>query len=206
MWLAWTQDTYWRDSETLWTHTLAVTSHNDVAHAALADFLLKRDRVDEGISHSEEALKIQPRNANAHDTLALGLFRSGRVNEAVTHWKESLKIRPDGMNAQSNLAWVLATSPDASLRDGAKAVELAKKAIKYAGNANDTNVTIILRTLAAGYAETGRFAQAIETAQQASQMAFAQGNTALAEDLQSNIAHYRKGLPLRDPEAVNKTR
>ncbi|KAF5407283.1 MAG: Tetratricopeptide repeat protein [Candidatus Udaeobacter sp.] len=206
MWLAWTQDTYWRDSETLWTHTLAVTSHNDVAHAALADFLLKRDRVDEGISHSEEALKIQPRNANAHDTLALGLFRSGRVNEAVTHWKESLKIRPDGMNAQSNLAWVFATSPDASLRDGAKAVELAKKAIKYAGNANDTNVTIILRTLAAGYAETGRFAEAIETAQQASQMAFAQGNTALAEDLQSNIAHYRRGLPLRDPEAINKTR
>jgi hypothetical protein len=73
------------------------------------------------------------------------------VDEAVAHWRESLEIRPDGMNAQANLAWVLATSPDASLRDGAKAVELAKKVIARAGYApNDVNTAIVLRTLAAG--------------------------------------------------------
>jgi hypothetical protein len=78
------------------------------------------------------------------------------VDEAVAHWRESLEIRPDGMNAQANLAWVLATSPDASLRDGAKAVELPKKVIERAGYAKDVNTVIVLRTLAAGYAETGR--------------------------------------------------
>ena len=112
-WLAWIQNTYWRDSEALWTRTLAVTSHNDLAHASLADLLLRRDRIDEAISHSEEALRIHSRNGSAHNTLAFGLFRKGRVNEAVAHWKESLKIRPDDMNAQAYLAWVLATSPDA---------------------------------------------------------------------------------------------
>ncbi|HEU5312375.1 MAG TPA: hypothetical protein VFU08_01030 [Candidatus Udaeobacter sp.] len=200
-WLAWIQSTYWRDSEILWTHTLAVTSDNDVGHASLADLLLRRDRVNEAISHSEEALRIQSRNGNAHNTLGLGLFRTGRANEAVAHWKESLEIKPDNTNAQANLAWVLATSPDASLRDGAKAIELARKVLEHAGHAN----VIVLRTLAAGYAESGRFSEAIETAQQALQLAIAQGNTALTEDLQLNIANYRRSLPLRDPGAWNQT-
>lgn len=200
-WLAWIQSTYWRDSEILWTHTLAVTSDNDVGHASLADLLLRRDRVNEAISHSEEALRIQSRNGNAHNTLGLGLFRTGRANEAVAHWKESLEIKPDNMNAQANLAWVLATSPDASLRDGAKAIELARKVLEHAGHAN----VIVLRTLAAGYAESGRFSEAIETAQQALQLAIAQGNTALTEDLHLNIANYRRSLPLRDPGAWNQT-
>lgn len=205
-WLAWIQNTYWRDSETLWTHTLAVTCNNDVAHASLADFLLKRDRIDEAISHSEEALRIHPRNGSAHDTLALGLFRRGRVKEAVAHWKESLEIRSDSMNAQANLAWVLATSPDAALRDGAKAVELAKKVLEDADHANDADAIIVRRTLAAGYAESGRFSEAVETAQQALQLAIAQDNFALTKDLQSNIVKYRRNIPLRDSEAANKTR
>ena len=200
-WLAWIQNTYWRDSEALWTRTLAVTSHNDVAHASLADLLLKRDRIDEAISHSEEALRIHSRNGSAHNTLAFGLFRKGRVDEAVAHWKESLEIRPDDMNAQAYLAWVLATSPDASLRDGAKAVELAKKVLEHDGHAD----VVVLRTLAAGYAESGRFSEAIETAQQALQLAIAQDNSALIWDLQLNITNYQRNRPLRDPGASNKT-
>ena len=200
-WLAWIQNTYWRDSETLWTRTLAVTSHNDVAHANLADLFLRRDRIDEAIPHSEEALRIHSRNGSAHNTLAFGLFRKGRVDEAVAHWKEGLEIRPDDINAQAYLAWVLATSPDASLRDGAKAVELAKKVLEQAGHAD----VVVLRTLAAGYAASGRFSEAIETAQQALQLAIAQDNSALIWDLQLNITNYQRNRPLRDPGALNKT-
>jgi tetratricopeptide (TPR) repeat protein len=199
-WSAWIQNTYWRDSEKLWAHTLAVTSQNDVGHANLADLLLRRNRVDEAIFHSEESLRIQQLNTSAHDTLAIALFRTGWINEAVAHWKQSLEIWPDDMNAQAGLAWVLATSPNASLRDGAKAVELAKKVIERADHAN----VIVLRTLAAGYAESGRFSEAIETAQAALQLATAQGNSALIEDLQRNIGNYRRDLPLRDPGALNK--
>jgi tetratricopeptide (TPR) repeat protein len=200
-WLAWIQNTYWRDSEALWNRTLAVTSHNDVAHASLADLLLRSDRIDEAISHSEEALRIHSRNGSAHNTLAFGLFRKGRVDEAVAHWKESLEIRPDDINAQAYLAWVLATSPNASLRDGAKAIELAKKVIAHAGHAD----VIVLRTLAAGYAESGRFSEAIETAQQALQVAITQDKSALIWDLQSNISNYQRNRPLRDAGALNKT-
>ena len=199
-WLSWIQNTYWRDSETLWNHTLAVTSHNDIAHANLAEFLLRGDRNDEAISHSEEALRIHPRYFFAHDTLAEGLLRTGRVSEAVAHLKESLKINPDDIYAQSNLAWVLATSVDASLRDGAKAIELAKKITELDGPANNETAIVALRILAAGYAETGRFSEAIETAQQALQLAVAQGNAGLAKHFHSDIASYRENRPLRNRE------
>jgi tetratricopeptide (TPR) repeat protein len=122
------------------------------------------------------------------------------VDEAVAHWKESLEIKPDDMNAQAYLAWVLATSPDASLRDGAKAVELAKKVLEHAGHAD----VVVLRTLAAGYAASGRFSEAIETAQQALQLAIAQDNSALIWDLQLNITNYQRNRPLRDSGALNK--
>src|SRR5262249_49943161 len=51
---------YWRDSETLWTHTIAVTRNNYFAHASLADLLMRQGRVTEAIGHSEEALRIRP--------------------------------------------------------------------------------------------------------------------------------------------------
>jgi len=113
-----------------------------------------------------------------------------------------LKINPDGIYAQAKLAWVLATSPDASLRDGAKAVELAKKITELVGHGNDQKAIIALRILAAGYAETGRFSEALDKAQQAFQLAVVQDNSALTKDLQSDIASFRKNLPLRHPEAV----
>jgi tetratricopeptide (TPR) repeat protein len=198
-WDAWIQTRYWRDSESLWTHTIAVTSNNDFAHASLADLLLRRGRVPEAISHAQVALTIWPDNADAHNNLALALFRTGHIDEAIAHWKKSLEIRPGHMNAQSNLAWVLATSPDPSLRDGAKAVELAEKVIQLAGHPN----AMILRTLAAGYAESGKFSDAIDIAHRALQLAVAQGNAPLAQDLQLNIANYRQNLPLRDPGLIS---
>jgi hypothetical protein len=93
-----------------------------------------------------------------------------------------------------------ATSPNV-VRDGAKAVQLAKKVLEHAGHAD----VIVLRTLAAGYAESGRFPEAIETAQQALQLAIVQDNSALIWDLQLNIANYQRNRPLRDPGASNKT-
>ena len=194
-WSAWIQTAYWRDSESLWTHAIAVTSDNDTAQADLADLLLRRGRLSEAVFHSQEALRIRPGNADAHNTLGIALFQMGDLKDAVAHWKQSLEIQPGNMNAQTNLAWALATAPDASLRDGTKAVELAQNVARRAGHPN----AMVLRTLAASYAETGQFAEAVDIAQQAFQLASAQGNSALMADLQLNIASYRRELPLRDP-------
>jgi protein O-mannosyl-transferase len=190
---AWRQTTFWRDSESLWTRAITVTSNNDFAHASIADLYLRKGRIDDAINHSREALKIRPSNADAHNNLALALLYRGEVNEALAHWKKSLEIQPDNLNAQCNLAWILATSADSSVRDGAKAVELAENVARRAGHPNP----IVLRTLAAAYAENGRFSEAINTAQAALQLATSQGNSGLAADLQLNIANYERNLPLR---------
>ncbi len=79
-----TQASYWRDSELLWSHAIAVTKDNAFAQASLADLLLRRGRLDEAIIHCQEALKIDPHDADAHNNLGLALLQKGRENEAGT--------------------------------------------------------------------------------------------------------------------------
>ncbi|PYL15559.1 MAG: hypothetical protein DME30_11180, partial [Verrucomicrobia bacterium] len=187
------QGSYWRESETLWTHTITVTKDNYFAHASLADFLMRRGRVNEAIEHSEEALRIRPGDPDAQNNLGLALLQTGDAKRAVAHLQKALEIDPGHMNAEVNLAWVLAASPDELTRDGAKAVQLAEDVARRAGHPN----AIVLRTLAAAYAETGRFTDAIDVAQQAAQIARAIGNDGLAADLERNIAAYRLNQPIR---------
>ncbi len=85
----------------------------------------------------------------------------------------------------------MATSPRASLRNGNKAVELAQQANQLTGGENP----IILSTLAAAYAEAGRFPEAVETAQRALQLAGTQSNTTLADAIRSQMKLYQAGIP-----------
>src|SRR3989442_1077048 len=187
------QASYWRDSEALWTHTIAVTKDNYFAHASLADLLMRRGRVNEAIEHSEEALRIRPGDADAQNNLGLALLQTDELKRAVAHLEKALEIDPGHMNAEVNLAWVLATSPDDSMRNGAKAVQLAEDVARRAGHPN----AIVLRTLAAAYAETGRYSDAIEAAQHAIEIAKATGNEGLIADLERSITAYRSNQPLR---------
>ena len=232
-WCAWIQTSYWKNNERLWTHTLAVTEKNDVALNNLGVVFLARGLVDEALSRFQEAVSLRPENApaqgnlgkaflqkgnldaamthyhrllqiepdnlEARNILGTAFFQEGKVNEAIAEWQRILAIEPDNGNALSNLAWVLATHPDASIRNGAKAVDFAQRAVSI----SDQRSPIILRTLAAAYAENKRFSEAIETAQQAAKLAAAQGNAALAGELEMQIALYRKGGPLRDTPAIH---
>jgi Flp pilus assembly protein TadD len=90
---------------------------------------------------------------------------------------------------------VLATDTDASLRKGAEAVTLAKRAVQLSGGQEP----LILDTLAAAYAEAGRFDQAVTTAQQALALALNQGNAPLANALRAHIKLYQAGVPCREP-------
>ena len=232
-WSAWTQTSYWQDNETLFTHALAVTSNNDVAENNLGIVLLQKGKLDEAISKLQRAVDLRPENAPAHDNLAkaflqkgqladamihyrkllelepnneegrniLGtvLAQQGRIREAVEQWQRVLAIQPENGNAMSNLAWVFAASPEESLRDGTQAVRLAERALQLSGG----KIPMVFRTLAAAYAENGRFSRAIETAQRGLELANSQGNPGLAAELQNNIALYQAERPLRDPGLTN---
>jgi tetratricopeptide (TPR) repeat protein len=149
--------------------------------------------VNEAIDHSEKALEIRPNDADAQNNLGLAMLQTGETKRAVAHLEKALEINPGHMNAEVNLAWVLATSPDGSLRNGARAVQLSEDVINRAGHPN----AIVLRTIAAAYAESGRFNDAIAAAQQAIEIAKTTGNEGLILDLQRSIAAYQSNQPIR---------
>jgi protein O-mannosyl-transferase len=232
-WRAWIQTWYWRDSETLFKHALAVTTNNDVAennlgieylrqgnvdgaisllqgavdlrpdnspaHENLAKALLQKGKVADALIHYGKLLELQPDNIEVHNIVGTVLIQQGRIREGVEEWQKVLAIQSDNGNAMSNLAWVFATSPDDSLRDGVKAVQLATEALRISGH----RIPVIFRTLAAAYAETGEFSEAIQTAQQGIELANSQGNSGLVAELQGNIALYEQRRPLRDPSLTN---
>ena len=157
----------------------------------LASALLRKGRFDEAIVHYEKALELLPTNADAHVNLGSALLAKGRVGDAITQYKEALRLAPENVAAQSNLAWLLATSPDPSLRNGPEAVLLAEQA----SHSPSGQRPLILRILAAAYAEAGRFPEAIDTAHQALRVADDQGNSTLTDLLRKEIALYELGRP-----------
>jgi Flp pilus assembly protein TadD len=270
-WTAFIQTSYWRNSETLWTHAIAVTADNDVAHnnlgylcvdrgeldkaishfesAArirsgkrdahydlgsafvqmnLADALARKGRSDEAIVHYEEAIRLQPNYADAYYNRGNVLFTKGRTDEAIADWEKTLQLQPNDADAhtglgnallqkgalqeaiahyetalalspedphsRNNLAWVLATASDASIRDGTKAVGFAQEAVQLSGGREPR----FLRTLAAAYAESGRFFEARAVAQQAALIATMQGKTDVSNRLEKDLVLYRGHLPLRE--------
>ena len=112
----------------------------------------------------------------------------------VADYAVALKFKPKDNSILNNFAWVLATSPKDKLRDGKRAVELAAKATSLPGG----DVPIVLRTLAAAYAESGDFPKAIETAQHAIDLSTAQNNTSLLATLRHEIELYQARTPYRE--------
>lgn len=204
---AWKQTTYWRDSISVWNRALAVTSNNQMAHLDLAAALAQRGEMAEARRHSRTAQRIRAQNAvrdypfdaQKHDDLGVLLIQSGDARRAIEEWETSLRIDPSDGNALNNLAWVFATSPDDSIRNGDRAVNLAEKAVALPGG----ETPMVLRTLAAAYAENRQFDKAADTAERAAQLAASQGNSSLAQTLRHEIELYRAGSSYRESPVID---
>jgi tetratricopeptide (TPR) repeat protein len=222
------QASVWKDSETLWNQALSRTSDNLMAelnlgeavyqlgktpaaiqhferallidssqasvHSSLGVALLERGQVNESLRHLETAISLDPNNADAHYNLGNTLLQMGRASEAVAQYKRTLELNPDDTETMNNMAWILATWPEALFRDGTQATALAERADALTSNASP----VISATLAAAYAELGRFDDAVKTGQRALQLALSEGNNARAESIQTQIAMYESGKPVRD--------
>lgn len=222
------QTTYWQDGETLWLHALTCTHDNTIAqgnlalayyakgktheallhyekalqlepnqasvHSGLGASYLEIGQVNESLAHLQRALEIDPNFADAHYNLGNTYLQMGRARDAISHYQKALEINPNDLQALNNMAWILATSPDALARDGAKAVELAERADVLAGDREPVHGA----TLAAAYAEAGRFADAVKTGQRALLLATAQGNTARADSIRAQVERYQSGAAFRD--------
>jgi tetratricopeptide (TPR) repeat protein len=179
---------------TQYQQTLQIKPDYAEAHNNLGNALLQKGQVDEAIIHYQKALQIKPDNAKAHVNLGSALLQKGRVDEAMVHYQKALQIKPDSPDILNNLAWLLATCPDAHIRDGVQAV-------KYAGRACELThygMAPLVDTLAAAYAEAGRYDEAMAAAQKACALATAAGEPELLEKNQKLLALYRAHQPYHE--------
>ena len=119
--------------------------------------------------------------------ISIGDHKAARVD-----LEKALELEPDDSGVLNNLAWLLATSPDEAIRDGKRAIELAKKACEE----TTWKQPHIISTLAAGYAETGDFAEARKYSKQAVE---SEGSSPeVKTQLQGELASYESEKPWRE--------
>lgn len=169
------------------------------ARSNLGSALLAGGRADEAIVHYLAALEggpDMPGLAGIENNVGGALLLARRPGEAITHFERAIGIEPGKAGALRNLAWVLATCPDASLRNGARAVALAERANQLTGGGDP----LVLGTLAAAYAEAGRFPEAVEAAGRAMRSGNLKSDA--AERLRAQMRLFQASMPFHEEYEV----
>jgi tetratricopeptide (TPR) repeat protein len=157
--------------------------------------LLENHRLREAEEQFLKIIQVKPDDTRAHYRLAIALHEQRRSREAVAQYRQALQFTPDFPEALNELAWILATDPDSDARDGAEAVTLAMNACRLT---KDAQPALIL-TLAAAYAESSRFPEAIAAAEKARQVAETAGQKELVSRSQEALTRFQSRNPIRDP-------
>jgi tetratricopeptide (TPR) repeat protein len=133
------------------------------AHNNLGNVLLLQGNTDEALRHLREALRLDPENPEVRYNLGSAARARGDLPEAIGQFRQAVARRPDSTPALVALAWLLATAPDASLRDAREAVRLAERAVDL----TERHEPAVLDILAAAYAAAEQFDRAIGVSQAA---------------------------------------
>ena len=158
----------------------------------LAALQLRQGRADMALENLLELVHQRPDSGSLRIQVARILESQGRAADAVAQYEAAVRLQPDSP-ASIALAWLLATHPDATLRDGSRAVELAERAARGAG-ANDLRT---IEVLAAAYAEVGRFDDAVAVAQRAGAQASAAGDAEGGARIERMLQEFRANRPVR---------
>jgi tetratricopeptide (TPR) repeat protein len=155
---------------------------------------IRQGRIEDAIGAYERAVVIDRTDPRSHALLGDALVAAGRVREAVASYQQGLRLDPESHVVANNLAWILATSKDLAVRDGAQAVVIAERAV----NATRMPSYQQLDTLAAALAAAGRFEEAAATAQSALESALANSQDPDAQQIRARLARYRGGMAYYD--------
>ncbi|HOX57158.1 MAG TPA: tetratricopeptide repeat protein [Candidatus Paceibacterota bacterium] len=176
-----------------------LTPENPEAQYQLGAVLARKGEAEEAGRQFELALRLEPAFVAAHYALGIVRQQQGRTPEAIGHWREAVRLAPQWSDPLNNLAWAMATDARVEVRDGAEAVRLAEQAVELSG----TNNVGVLDTLAAAYAEAGRFEEASVTARRAQAAATTQGLEVLASQIGERLALYSSRQPYRQPRDLH---
>ncbi|MCY3929592.1 MAG: tetratricopeptide repeat protein [Acidobacteria bacterium] len=131
------------------------------AHRLLAAMLLEAGEADRAADHLEALAALTPDDLRVHFNLGLTRFGTGQFAAAREALEAALERFPGDLAVRHLLARLLATSPDAAVRDGERAVELARSVV------DEQPAIDHLETMAMAMAEAGRFAEAVSWQQRA---------------------------------------
>jgi tetratricopeptide (TPR) repeat protein len=163
------------------------------AYYNLGVLLTRENRFNEAIDAWQNTVRLRPTFSEGHENLGYAFYLQAKFFDSLTQLHLALKEEPNRLFTLNLTAYLLATCPDSSIRNGAEAVTLANRANQLTGGKNPA----ILDTLSAAYAEEGRFAKAMEIEQQALELATQQGNATLTGKLKTHLARYSSNEPLR---------
>jgi peroxiredoxin len=158
--------------------------------------LFKTGYVSEAIEYMTDnnaRLREEPNYEKLLSKAGIEQLRHGKARAAVPFFREAIDVNPDYIHSLNNLAYILATHRDADLRDGDKAIHYARRAVRVAGHRKPD----VLGTLAAAYAEAGRFEEAVVTAEEALRLARESGDTELTQGFLQELDRYRNRQPVR---------
>jgi protein O-mannosyl-transferase len=158
------------------------------------ELLEQMGKRDEAIAEWQKAVEVTPGYAKAQYRLGDAYYQMGMIREALAHWQKGINVEANHLAVLNQVAWLLATNPDKSIRNGGEAMAYAERALGLAGGDKPE----ILDTLAAAYAEAGRFSSAARTARRALDLATQQNKQELIEELKARVTLYDGGKAFRD--------
>ena len=167
------------------------------AHQQLAAVWQRLGELNKAREALERAFKLKPVDVALHAQLGALLAQSGQAKQAIAAYRRAIELGPERFEVANNLAWLLATHPDAEIRSGVEAVRLAESAAELGGR----QYAFLQGTLAAAYAEAGRFPDAIKAAEEAIELAEKNGQKELAAKNRELLGAYREGRPWREDPA-----
>lgn len=174
---------------------VAVTVSPDFAeaHANLGVALATLQQYPEASVHFERAIAIDPFYTAAFENMAEAYGAQNQLAKAAKYFLKALDQKPDDVALLNKAAWILATAVDPTARDGAHAIVLGQHAVELTKRQDASS----LDTLAAAFAETGRFDDAMKIGTEALALARARGDRQFDIELEQRLALYRIRKPFR---------
>ena len=158
--------------------------------------LAQQGKLSEALEQFLAAVKSEPGNAQGHLNLANALRQQGQAEVAFGHYRAAIRLAPEWPEALNRFACILATDKVARFRDGATAVRLAEAANRLTAQSHP----VFLNTLAAAYAEAGRFQEAVAAEQLALEKALDAGQRRLSPQIENCLNLYRAGKPYHEAQ------
>jgi Tfp pilus assembly protein PilF len=156
-------------------------------HNNIGVILSGQGKIKDAIYHYKKALQIDPNYPVAYYNLGVIFSNHGKIKDAILQFGKALQLSPNMIQALYRLSWILSTYEDEEYRNGGKAVNLAEKLCKITGNGQP----LTLDALAAAYAETGRFDDAVLTAKKGLELSLLSGPEELVLGLKKRLQLYQ---------------